>query len=85
MPRWTNLQGISKMKLTKSQLQQIIKEELQQEYESGAARADREMYMKRMGQEVPVEIGKLQTMLYRSRVLLSSSIDFNVDEIRAQT
>ena len=53
------------MKLTKSQLQQIIKEELQQEYESGAARADREMYMKRMGQEVPVEIGKLQTMLYR--------------------
>ena len=53
------------MKITKSQLQQVIREAVQEEYESGAARADREFYMTRMGQEVPVEIGKLQTMLYR--------------------
>jgi hypothetical protein len=57
------------MKITKSQLQQIIKEELQQEYESGAARADREMYLKRMGRESEyldrANTEKLQTMLYK--------------------
>ena len=57
------------MKITKQQLQQIIKEELQQEYESGAARADREMYLKRMGRESEyldrADTEKLQTMLYR--------------------
>ena len=57
------------MKITKTQLQQIIKEELQQEYESGAARADREMYLKRMGRESEyldrADTEKLQTMLYK--------------------
>ena len=55
------------MKITKSQLQQVIRESIQEEYgyESGAARADREMYLSSIGEEVPVEIGKLQTMLYR--------------------
>jgi hypothetical protein len=55
------------MKITKSQLQQVIREAVQEEYgyESGAARADREMYLSSIGEEVPVEIGKLQTMLYR--------------------
>ena len=57
------------MKITKQQLQQIIKEELQQEYESGAARADREMYLKRMGRESEyldrANTEKLQTMLYK--------------------
>ena len=28
MPRWTDLQGTSKMKITKTQLRKIIKEEL---------------------------------------------------------
>ena len=57
------------MKITNQQLQQIIKEELQQEYESGAARADREMYLKRMGRESEyldrANAEKLQTMLYK--------------------
>ena len=57
------------MKITKQQLQQIIKEELQEEYESGAARADREMYLKRMGRESEyldrADTEKLQTMLYK--------------------
>jgi len=59
------------MKITKSQLQQVIKEAIQEEYgyESGAARADREMYLKRMGRESEyldrANAEKLQTMLYR--------------------
>ena len=57
------------MKITKKQLKQIIKEELQEEYESGAARADREMYLKRMGRESEyldrANTEKLQTMLYK--------------------
>ena len=53
------------MKITKTQLQQVIREAVQEEYESGAARADREMYLSSIGEEVPIEIGKLQTMLYR--------------------
>ena len=39
----------SKMRITKSQLQQVIREAIEEEYESGAARADREMYLDRMG------------------------------------
>ena len=34
MPRWTNLQGTSKMKITKTQLRKIIKEELLKEFGS---------------------------------------------------
>ena len=69
MPRWTDLQGTSKMKLTKSQLQEVIRETIQEVYESGAARADREMYLKRMGRESEyldrANTEKLQTMLYK--------------------
>ena len=69
MPRWTNLQGTSKMKITKSQLQEVIRETIQEVYESGAARADREMYLKRMGRESEyldrANTEKLQTMLYK--------------------
>ena len=59
------------MKITKSQLQQVIRESIQEEYgyESGAARADREMYLKRMGRESEyldrANTEKLQTMLYK--------------------
>ena len=57
------------MKITKSQLQQVIREVVQEEYESGAARADREMYLKRMGRESEyldrADTEKLQTMLYK--------------------
>ena len=57
------------MKLTKSQLQEVIRESIQEVYESGAARADREMYLKRMGRESEyldrADTEKLQTMLYK--------------------
>ena len=57
------------MKLTKSQLQEVIRESIQEVYESGAARADREMYLKRMGRESEyldrANTEKLQTMLYK--------------------
>jgi len=57
------------MKITKTQLRKIIKEAVQEEYESGAARADREMYLKRMGRESEyldrANTEKLQTMLYK--------------------
>ena len=57
------------MKITKSQLQEVIKETIQEVYESGAARADREMYLKRMGRESEyldrADTEKLQTMLYK--------------------
>ena len=57
------------MKITKTQLQQVIREAIQEEYESGAARADREMYLKRTGRESEyldrADTEKLQTMLYR--------------------
>ena len=69
MPRWTDLQGMSKMKITKSELQEVIRETIQEVYESGAARADREMYLKRMGRESEyldrANTEKLQTMLYK--------------------
>ena len=57
------------MKITKTQLQEVIKETIQEVYESGAARADREMYLKRMGRESEyldrANTEKLQTMLYK--------------------
>ena len=57
------------MKITKSELQEVIKETIQEVYESGAARADREMYLKRMGRESEyldrANKEKLQTMLYK--------------------
>ena len=57
------------MKITKTQLQQVIRETIQEVYESGAARADREMYLKRMGRESEyldrADTEKLQTMLYK--------------------
>ena len=57
------------MKITKSELQEVIRETIQEEYESGAARADREMYLKRMGRESEyldrADTEKLQTMLYK--------------------
>ena len=57
------------MKITKSQLQEVIRESIQEVYESGAARADREMYLKRMGRESEyldrADTEKLQTMLYK--------------------
>ncbi len=57
------------MKITKSQLQEVIRETIQEVYESGAARADREMYLKRMGRESEyldrANTEKLQTMLYK--------------------
>ena len=57
------------MKITKSELQEVIKETIQEVYESGAARADREMYLKRMGRESEyldrANTEKLQTMLYK--------------------
>ena len=57
------------MKITTTQLRKIIKEAVQEEYESGAARADREMYLKRMGRESEyldrADTEKLQTMLYK--------------------
>ena len=57
------------MKITKSQLQEVIREHIQEVYESGAARADREMYLKRMGRESEyldrANTEKLQTMLYK--------------------
>ena len=57
------------MKITTTQLRKIIKEAVQEEYESGAARADREMYLKRMGRESEyldrANTEKLQTMLYK--------------------
>ena len=57
------------MKITKTQLQQVIREAIQEVYESGAARADREMYLKRMGRESEyldrANTEKLQTMLYK--------------------
>ena len=59
------------MKITKTQLQQVIRESIQEEYgyESGCARADREMYLKRMGRESEyldrANTEKLQTMLYK--------------------
>ena len=57
------------MKLTKSLLQDVIRETIQEVYESGAARADREMYLKRMGRESEyldrADTEKLQTMLYK--------------------
>ena len=57
------------MKITKSQLQEVIRETIQEVYESGAARADREMYLKRMGRESEyldrADTEKLQTMLYK--------------------
>ncbi len=57
------------MKITKSQLQEVIRETIQEAYESGAARADREMYLKRMGRESEyldrADTEKLQTMLYK--------------------
>ena len=42
------------MKITKSQLQQVIREAVQEEYESGAARADREMYLRKNGTGIRV-------------------------------
>ena len=57
------------MKITKSELQEVIKETIQEVYESGAASADREMYLKRMGRESEyldrANTEKLQTMLYK--------------------
>ena len=57
------------MKITKSQLQEVIRDTIQEVYESGAARADREMYLKRMGRESEyldrADTEKLQTMLYK--------------------
>ena len=57
------------MKITKSQLQEVIRETIQEVYESGAARADREMYLKRMGRESEyldrANMENLQTMLYK--------------------
>ena len=57
------------MRVTKSQLQEVIRETIQEVYESGAARADREMYLKRMGRESEyldrANTEKLQTMLYK--------------------
>ena len=57
------------MTLTKSQRQEVIRESIQEVYESGAARADREMYLKRMGRESEyldrADTEKLQTMLYK--------------------
>ena len=57
------------MKITKSQLQEVIRETIQEVYESGAARADREMYLKRMGRESEyldrANMETLQTMLYK--------------------
>ena len=57
------------MKITKSHLQEVIRETIQEVYESGAARADREMYLKRMGRESEyldrADTEKLQTMLYK--------------------
>ena len=57
------------MKITKSQLQEVIRDTIQEVYESGAARADREMYLKRMGRESEyldrANTEKLQTMLYK--------------------
>ena len=57
------------MKITKTQLQEVIKETIQEVYESGAARAEREMYLKRMGRESEyldrADTEKLQTMLYK--------------------
>ena len=57
------------MKITKSELQEVIRETIQEVYESGAARADREMYLKRMGRESEyldrANTEKLQTMLYK--------------------
>ena len=59
----------NKLKITKSQLQEVIRETIQEVYESGAARADREMYLKRMGRESEyldrADTEKLQTMLYK--------------------
>ena len=59
----------NKLKITKSQLQEFIRETIQEVYESGAARADREMYLKRMGRESEyldrADTEKLQTMLYK--------------------
>ena len=56
-------------KITKTQLQEVIRETIQEVYESGAARADREMYLKRMGRESEyldrADTEKLQTMLYK--------------------
>ena len=57
------------MKITKTHLQEVIRETIQEVYESGAARADREMYLKRMGRESEyldrADTEKLQTMLYK--------------------
>ena len=57
------------MKITKTQLQQVTRETIQEVYEAGAARADREMYLKRMGRESEyldrADTEKLQTMLYK--------------------
>ena len=57
------------MKITKTQLQEVIRETIQEVYESGAARADREMYLKRMGRESEhldrANMENLQTMLYK--------------------
>jgi hypothetical protein len=57
------------MKITKTHLQEVIRETIQEVYESGAARADREMYLKRMGRESEyldrANKEKLQTMLYK--------------------
>ena len=57
------------MKITKSHLQEVIRETIQEVYESGAARAEREMYLKRMGRESEyldrADTEKLQTMLYK--------------------
>ena len=57
------------MKITKTHLQEVIRETIQEVYESGAARADREMYLKRMGRESEyldrANTEKLQTMLYK--------------------
>ena len=59
----------NKLKITKSQLQEVIRETIQEVYESGAARAEREMYLKRMGRESEyldrADTEKLQTMLYK--------------------
>ena len=57
------------MKITRTQLQEVIRETIQEVYESGAARAEREMYLKRMGRESEyldrADTEKLQTMLYK--------------------
>ena len=57
------------MKITKTHLQEVIREAIQEVYESGAARADREMYLKRMGRESEyldrANMEKLKTMLYK--------------------